>query len=138
MVGNWMMLFLVSLPERGWRKLCGGLFVVSFENSRRSPSRRALTQKVNRRAGPLSRRARSLRKIEYTESIRHHSGFVFLSLPHSSVPSRADLPAIGGLDPLLRDQCLAAMTTPERAIQIPGYAIGGLSGGEEKSVFWQM
>ncbi|ORY89655.1 queuine tRNA-ribosyltransferase [Leucosporidium creatinivorum] len=44
----------------------------------------------------------------------------------------------GGLDPILRDQCLVAMTSPERAIQIPGYAIGGLSGGEEKTVFWQI
>jgi len=27
---------------------------------------------------------------------------------------------------------------PEREKNLPGYAIGGLSGGEEKSVFWRM
>jgi len=36
----------------------------------------------------------------------------------------------GGLDPELRDKCLDEMTS--RKDKIPGYAIGGLSGGEEK------
>lgn len=30
------------------------------------------------------------------------------------------------------------MLAPERQAQIPGYAVGGLSGGEEKAVFWRM
>jgi len=36
----------------------------------------------------------------------------------------------GGLDPRLRDRCLDAMI--ERKNNVAGYAIGGLSGGEEK------
>jgi queuine tRNA-ribosyltransferase len=36
----------------------------------------------------------------------------------------------GGLDPELRDRCLDAMIN--RKDNIAGYAIGGLSGGEEK------
>ena len=36
----------------------------------------------------------------------------------------------GGLDPQLRDQCLEEMI--ERKDRVAGYAIGGLSGGEEK------
>lgn len=42
----------------------------------------------------------------------------------------------GGLDPTLRDLCLDAMI--ERKDQVTGYAIGGLSGGEEKEVFWKI
>ncbi|KAH7888671.1 tRNA-guanine(15) transglycosylase-like protein, partial [Phlebopus sp. FC_14] len=42
----------------------------------------------------------------------------------------------GGLDPTLRDQCLDAMI--ERKDRVAGYAIGGLSGGEEKDVFWRI
>lgn len=42
----------------------------------------------------------------------------------------------GGLDPTLRDLCLDAMI--ERKDKVTGYAIGGLSGGEEKDVFWRM
>lgn len=38
----------------------------------------------------------------------------------------------GGLDPKLRDQCLDAMI--ERRDGVAGYAIGGLSGGEEKGM----
>jgi queuine/archaeosine tRNA-ribosyltransferase len=44
----------------------------------------------------------------------------------------------GGLDTDLRNKCLDAMLSPDRQAKLPGYAIGGLSGGEEKSVFWQM
>ncbi|GAA6012883.1 hypothetical protein JCM11491_006212 [Sporobolomyces phaffii] len=44
----------------------------------------------------------------------------------------------GGLDHELREQCLQAMLDPERESKLPGYAIGGLSGGEEKSVFWRI
>lgn len=36
----------------------------------------------------------------------------------------------GGLQPKLRDRCLDAMI--ERKARVAGYAIGGLSGGEEK------
>ena len=36
----------------------------------------------------------------------------------------------GGLDPDLRDQCLDMMIA--RKDEVAGYAIGGLSGGEEK------
>ncbi|KAF9241608.1 tRNA-guanine(15) transglycosylase-like protein [Melanogaster broomeanus] len=42
----------------------------------------------------------------------------------------------GGLDPALRAQCLDAMI--ERKDRVAGYAIGGLSGGEEKAVFWRI
>lgn len=36
----------------------------------------------------------------------------------------------GGLDPALRDECLEEMV--KRKDGVAGYAIGGLSGGEEK------
>jgi len=39
----------------------------------------------------------------------------------------------GGLDPKLRDRCLDAMI--ERQDDVAGYAIGGLSGGEEKGTW---
>lgn len=39
----------------------------------------------------------------------------------------------GGLDPTLRDKCLDAMI--ERKGHVAGFAIGGLSGGEEKGMF---
>ncbi|KIY73066.1 tRNA-guanine transglycosylase [Cylindrobasidium torrendii FP15055 ss-10] len=42
----------------------------------------------------------------------------------------------GGLDPGLRDRCLQAMV--ERKDRVAGFAIGGLSGGEEKDVFWRV
>jgi queuine tRNA-ribosyltransferase catalytic subunit len=38
----------------------------------------------------------------------------------------------GGLDHELRDKCLDAMV--ERRDRVAGYAIGGLSGGEEKGL----
>ena len=38
----------------------------------------------------------------------------------------------GGLDPSLRDRCLEAMIA--RRDSVTGYAIGGLSGGEEKGL----
>lgn len=40
----------------------------------------------------------------------------------------------GGLDPVLRDKCLKALV--ER--NLPGYAIGGLAGGEDKASFWRV
>jgi len=40
----------------------------------------------------------------------------------------------GGLDPTLRDKCLDAMI--ERKDHVAGFAIGGLSGGEEKGMFY--
>ncbi|XP_072704655.1 queuine tRNA-ribosyltransferase catalytic subunit 1 [Ciconia boyciana] len=51
-------------------------------------------------------------------------------------PGQQSLFAIvqGGLDPALRTQCLEAMTRRD----VPGFAIGGLSGGEEKDRFWRM
>ncbi|KAK2463254.1 hypothetical protein APHAL10511_004909 [Amanita phalloides] len=42
----------------------------------------------------------------------------------------------GGLNPQLRDQCLDEMI--QRKSQVAGYAIGGLSGGEEKDIFWRI
>ncbi|KAJ6625610.1 queuine tRNA-ribosyltransferase [Mycena sp. CBHHK59/15] len=42
----------------------------------------------------------------------------------------------GGLDFELRDRCLAQMT--QRKDDVAGFAIGGLSGGEEKDIFWQI
>ncbi|SCV69895.1 BQ2448_1289 [Microbotryum intermedium] len=44
----------------------------------------------------------------------------------------------GGLEPELRQKCLDAMLSPERQDKLPGYAIGGLSGGEEKTRFWRI
>jgi tRNA-guanine family transglycosylase len=40
----------------------------------------------------------------------------------------------GGLDPKLRSICLDALIQRN----LPGYAIGGLSGGEEKEKFWRI
>ncbi|KIK01407.1 hypothetical protein K443DRAFT_662061 [Laccaria amethystina LaAM-08-1] len=42
----------------------------------------------------------------------------------------------GGLDPVLRDRCLDEMIA--RRDGVAGYAIGGLSGGEEKDTFWRI
>ncbi|KAF5385832.1 hypothetical protein D9615_002244 [Tricholomella constricta] len=42
----------------------------------------------------------------------------------------------GGLDPQLRDRCLDEMI--KRKDGVAGFAIGGLSGGEEKDVFWRV
>lgn len=42
----------------------------------------------------------------------------------------------GGLDPELRDKCLDEMIA--RKDRVAGYAIGGLSGGEEKDTFWRV
>ncbi|KAF5325987.1 hypothetical protein D9611_000245 [Ephemerocybe angulata] len=42
----------------------------------------------------------------------------------------------GGLDPVLRDKCLEEMIS--RRDRVAGYAIGGLSGGEEKDIFWRV
>jgi tRNA-guanine transglycosylase len=42
----------------------------------------------------------------------------------------------GGLDPELRNICLDAMIT--RSDWLPGYAIGGLAGGEDKHEFWRV
>lgn len=51
-------------------------------------------------------------------------------------PDRQNLFAIiqGGLDAKLRKACLDEMTKRD----VPGFAIGGLSGGEEKDDFWKM
>ena len=51
-------------------------------------------------------------------------------------PDRQNLFAIiqGGLNKDLRRQCIEEMVKRDT----PGYAVGGLSGGEEKDVFWQM
>jgi len=40
----------------------------------------------------------------------------------------------GGIDPNLRDMCLKGLV----ARNLPGYAIGGLAGGEEKDAFWRV
>ncbi|XP_057815980.1 uncharacterized protein LOC131029476 isoform X4 [Cryptomeria japonica] len=40
----------------------------------------------------------------------------------------------GGLDPVLRDICVRGLV----ARDLPGYAIGGLSGGEDKDSFWRV
>ncbi|KAF7361861.1 Queuine tRNA-ribosyltransferase catalytic subunit 1 [Mycena venus] len=42
----------------------------------------------------------------------------------------------GGLDLELRDRCLMQMV--ERKDKVAGFAIGGLSGGEEKDIFWRI
>uniref|UniRef100_A0A8D0GI44 Queuine tRNA-ribosyltransferase catalytic subunit 1 n=1 Tax=Sphenodon punctatus TaxID=8508 RepID=A0A8D0GI44_SPHPU len=51
-------------------------------------------------------------------------------------PDEQNLFAIiqGGLDPVLRTKCLEEMTQRD----VPGFAIGGLSGGESKDQFWKM
>ena len=53
-------------------------------------------------------------------------------------PTEQNLFAIvqGGLDVRLRDICLRGLL--ERDAQLPGYAIGGLAGGEDKSSFWRV
>ena len=53
-------------------------------------------------------------------------------------PDQQSLFAIvqGGLDPRLRDICLRGLL--ERGDRLPGYAIGGLAGGEEKDAFWRV
>ncbi|XP_026572558.1 queuine tRNA-ribosyltransferase catalytic subunit 1 [Pseudonaja textilis] len=53
-----------------------------------------------------------------------------------SKPNQQNLFAIiqGGLDPILRNKCLEEMTKRD----VPGFAIGGLSGGEAKDHFWRM
>jgi tRNA-guanine transglycosylase len=53
-------------------------------------------------------------------------------------PTEQNLFAIvqGGLDPRLRDLCLRGLL--ERDAQLPGYAIGGLAGGEDKASFWKV
>ncbi|GJP49967.1 hypothetical protein CLOM_g9122 [Closterium sp. NIES-68] len=40
----------------------------------------------------------------------------------------------GGLDPTLRDICLKGLIQRD----LPGYAIGGLAGGEDKDAFWRV
>ncbi|CAM2109844.1 queuine tRNA-ribosyltransferase catalytic subunit 1 [Caretta caretta] len=54
----------------------------------------------------------------------------------NSKPDEQNLFAIiqGGLDPALRTKCLEEMTQRD----VPGFAIGGLSGGEAKDHFWRM
>ncbi|XP_073174829.1 queuine tRNA-ribosyltransferase catalytic subunit 1 isoform X2 [Lepidochelys kempii] len=54
----------------------------------------------------------------------------------NSKPNEQNLFAIiqGGLDPALRTKCLEEMTQRD----VPGFAIGGLSGGEAKDHFWRM
>ncbi|KAF8210310.1 tRNA-guanine(15) transglycosylase-like protein [Mycena galopus ATCC 62051] len=42
----------------------------------------------------------------------------------------------GGLDFELRDRCLTQMV--ERKDKVAGFAVGGLSGGEEKDIFWRI
>ena len=42
----------------------------------------------------------------------------------------------GGVDPVLRANCLQAMM--QRDAWLPGYAIGGLAGGESKDAFWRV
>lgn len=40
----------------------------------------------------------------------------------------------GGLDPVLRDICVKGLVDRD----LPGYAIGGLAGGEDKDSFWRV
>ena len=42
----------------------------------------------------------------------------------------------GGIDPVLRANCLQAMM--QRDAWLPGYAVGGLAGGESKDYFWRV
>jgi tRNA-guanine transglycosylase len=53
-------------------------------------------------------------------------------------PTEQNLFAIvqGGLDPRLRKICLDGLA--ERDASLPGYAIGGLAGGEDKASFWRV
>ncbi|KAK7053290.1 hypothetical protein VNI00_003916 [Paramarasmius palmivorus] len=62
-------------------------------------------------------------------------------IKHHNASGKADTQNLfaivqGGLDPELRDRCVDAMI--ERKDGVAGYAIGGLSGGEEKDVFWRI
>jgi len=53
-------------------------------------------------------------------------------------PDRQNLFPIvqGGLDENKRREC--ARDLIQRGDKVPGFAIGGLSGGEEKDLFWRM
>ena len=53
-------------------------------------------------------------------------------------PQHQNLFAIvqGGTSPALRAECLSAML--QRDCWLPGYAIGGLAGGESKAAFWRV
>ena len=68
------------------------------------------------------------------------SQFFFLLFSHFEIffcrPDRQNLFPIvqGGLDVEKRKLCAAELT--ERAV--PGFAVGGLSGGEAKDSFWRM
>lgn len=55
-----------------------------------------------------------------------------------SRPGEQNLFAIvqGGLDVRLRDICLKGLAA--RDAHLPGYAIGGLAGGEDKGLFWRV
>ena len=63
---------------------------------------------------------------------------------HSKPETQSLFPIVqGGLDTKLgglREQCLAGFRHREEQLQyqIPGYAIGGLAGGESKDDFWQV
>ncbi|KAL3314592.1 Queuine tRNA-ribosyltransferase catalytic subunit 1 [Cichlidogyrus casuarinus] len=58
-------------------------------------------------------------------------------LVHQTDSHRQNLFAItqGGLDPLMRRECIQEMC--KRNDQLPGFAIGGLSGGESRDAFWK-
>ncbi|OWA50290.1 putative queuine tRNA-ribosyltransferase [Hypsibius exemplaris] len=56
---------------------------------------------------------------------------------HSRKSEQCLFPIVqGGLDTNLRRECITEMTKQQQ--QSVGFAIGGLSGGEEKSSFWKM
>ncbi|ESK97075.1 queuine trna-ribosyltransferase [Moniliophthora roreri MCA 2997] len=81
-------------------------------------------------AGPrvVEAMERSIRWLD--RCIKHHVS--------SGKADKQNLFAIvqGGLDPELRGRCLDAMI--QRKDGVAGYAVGGLSGGEEKDVFWRI
>lgn len=54
---------------------------------------------------------------------------------HQRPASQSLFPIVqGGLQPELRRKCVEALIQRD----MPGYAIGGLSGGEEKDIFWRI
>mmetsp|Transcript_25766 Transcript_25766/g.31668 ORF Transcript_25766/g.31668 Transcript_25766/m.31668 type:complete len:419 (+) Transcript_25766:144-1400(+) len=85
--------------------------------------------------------ARTVRWLDRCIAAHKAGGVEDAKLGIKSGPQHQNIYAIvqGGLDVSpggLREQCLAEFT--KRDHDLPGYAIGGLAGGEDKSDFWRV
>lgn len=72
-----------------------------------------------------------MKRVQFNNLIR-----MYYMLSHVSRPDKQNLFPIvqGGLDEEKRRACARELVERE----VPGFAIGGLSGGEEKELFWRM